>query len=174
MWRVLTLWFLIGLAGVQPYEAWAVPAGKPAPEITCKHWLNSEPLTIAALRGRIVLVEFWTYLCYNCKNVEPWMKQTHVELAPRGVKIIGVHTPEFRVERKTSNVVKYVRENDIVWPVAIDTGWKVWRRYNTTNAWPAFFVYDRNGELVYSRAGERAVTGARTAIETALAEPAGG
>ncbi|CAN5174602.1 hypothetical protein BH18GEM1_BH18GEM1_14440 [soil metagenome] len=142
--------------------------------IPADQWLNAPAggLSGTDLRGNVVLVEFWTYLCYNCKNVEPWMKETHAALAPEGLVVIGVHTPEFDGEREVGNVRAYLRENGIGWPVAIDNGHEVWRKYNATHAWPAFLVYDRAGRLVYRRAGERAVEGARTAIEKALAEPA--
>lgn len=124
------------------------------------------------LLGSVVLVEFWTYLCSNCKNVEPWMKRAHAMYSEQGLRVIGVHTPEFEVERKVENVIAYMKENDITYPIAIDNGFKVWRKYNKTNAWPAFLVYDREGKLVYRKSGERAVTGATEAIEKALADGA--
>ncbi|MEP7324860.1 MAG: redoxin domain-containing protein [Gemmatimonadota bacterium] len=134
-------------------------------------WLNGAgPITGADLRGSPVLVEFWTYLCYNCKNVEPWMKRTHARYAPQGLAVIGVHTPEFSQEREIDNVKHYLEKNGITWPVAIDNGFRVWRRYNSTNAWPAFLVYNRSGELVYRAAGENAVTGAEAAIRRVLEE----
>ena len=156
----------------------AAPAEEPRDtlgEIPADRWIGAPAGGISGedLRGSVVLLEFWTYLCTNCKNVEEWMQETHADLAKKGLRVIGVHTPEFEVERDVGNVVRYARENAITWPVAIDNGWRVWRRYNTTNAWPAFFVYDREGRLVYGRAGERAVKGARAAIDRALAEPAG-
>jgi hypothetical protein len=145
-------------------------------EIPADLWLGAPDggLSGARLRGRPVLLEFWTYLCYNCKNVEGWMKDTYRTYGPEGLQVIGVHTPEFDVERKVENVKDYVAKNGIEYPVAIDNGMKVWRRYNATNAWPAFLVYDRQGELVYRQAGERAVLGAEEAIRKALdEEPAG-
>lgn len=155
----------------------ALPAVVPAEyleEIPADTWLNVDgnPPTAASLKGNVVLVEFWTYLCYNCVNVEPWMKKTHAEFADRGLRVIGIHTPEFEVEKEIENVRAYTKEKDIVWPVAIDNDFRVWRKYNETHAWPAFLVYDRDGRLIYRRAGERAVHGARDAIEKALAVPA--
>jgi thiol-disulfide isomerase/thioredoxin len=179
---VLAAVFLLrdALAEGRPRRAVVAPAGGAAEpderlgDIPADRWLQAPQggLSGAGLRGDVVLVEFWTYLCYNCKNVEGWMKETHAELAPRGLRVIGVHTPEFAVERKVDNVTSYPRKNRIVWPVAIDNGFRVWRRYNATHAWPAFLVYDRTGRLVYRRAGERAVHGAREAIDRALGEPA--
>lgn len=142
-------------------------------EIPADRWLNAPASGFDGedLRGDVVLIEYWTYLCTDCKNVEEWMKKTHAELAPDGLRVLGVHTPEFDVERKVANVRGYLDENGIAWPVAIDNDYRVWRTYNTTRARPAFFVYDRQGRLVYRRAGERAVHGAREAIEKALAVP---
>jgi thiol-disulfide isomerase/thioredoxin len=141
-------------------------------EIPADQWLGGPAggLSGAGLRGKPVLVEFWTYLCFNCKNVEGWMKETYSTYAPEGLQVIGVHTPEFEVERKVENVRDYVRKNGITWPVAIDNSQKVWRKYNATNAWPAFLVFDQQGKLIYRQAGERAVLGAEEAIRKALDE----
>jgi thiol-disulfide isomerase/thioredoxin len=151
-----------------------VQAAEKLEEIPADRWLGAPEggLSGEDLRGDVVLVEFWTYLCYNCKNVEPWMKETHATYSKQGLKVIGVHTPEFEVERNVDNVIGYMRENGITYPVAIDNGFKVWRKYNKTNAWPAFLVYDRAGQLVYRRSGEGAVHEATEAIERALAEKA--
>lgn len=141
-------------------------------EIPADQWLGAPAggLSGASLRGKPVLVEFWTYLCYNCKNVEGWMKETYATYAPKGLQVIGVHTPEFDVERDVDNVRDYMRKNGITYPVAIDNGFRVWRKYNSTNAWPAFLVYDRQGKLAFRHAGERAVVGAEEAIRKALDE----
>ncbi len=141
-------------------------------EIPADQWLGAPAggLSGASLRGKPVLVEFWTYLCYNCKNVEGWMKETYATYAPQGLQVIGVHTPEFDIERDVDNVRDYMKKNGITYPVAIDNGFRVWRKYNATNAWPAFLVYDRQGELVFRHAGERAVLGAEQAIRKALQE----
>jgi thiol-disulfide isomerase/thioredoxin len=142
--------------------------------IPADEWLNTAaPIAGADLRGDVVLVEYWTYLCYNCKNVEPWMKATQQRYAPRGLRVVGIHTPEFSEERRVENVRRYLDRNGITWPVAIDNGFRVWRRYNTTNAWPAFFVYDRTGQLVFHAAGEGAVGPADAAIQRALANSTG-
>ncbi len=137
-------------------------------------WLNAAtPPTAAALRGDVVLVEFWTFLCYNCRNVQPWMKAVHARYASQGLQVIGIHSPEFDQERDVGAVRRYLDQNGIDWPIGIDNGFQVWRRYNTTNAWPAFFVYDRRGALSYSGAGENVVRAAEAAIARALADTAG-
>ena len=91
-------------------------------EIPAELWLGAPEggLSGARLLGKPVLLEFWTYLCYNCKNVEGWMKDTYRTYAPEGLQVIGVHTPEFDVERKVENVKDYISKNGIEYPVAID------------------------------------------------------
>ena len=157
---------VVGAAVVSPPDTLgAIPA---------RAWLNApggDPVP-ASFRGSVVLVEFWTYLCYNCKNVEGWMKSTYERYRGRGLVVLGVHTPEFAVERDVENVRRYLHENGIDWPVAIDNDYAVWRRYNATNAWPALLVFDRSGRLVYRDAGEGAVRGAERAIEKSLTAPA--
>lgn len=177
-WRLLGPLSLLvgtGLIVLLGLVALAPAADETLGEIPADSWIGApeDGLDGEDLRGEVVLVEFWTYLCYNCKNVEGWMKETHATYADRGLRVIGVHTPEFEVERKLENVKAYLQENAIVWPVAIDNGFRVWRKYNKTNAWPAFLVYDRDGKLIYRKSGEGAVRGAGQAIEKALAaEPA--
>lgn len=143
--------------------------------IPAQAWLNTaEDPTPESLRGSVVLMEFWTYLCYNCKNVEGWMKSMYERYGGRGLRVLGVHTPEFAVERRVENVRRYLGENGIGWPVAIDNEYAVWRKYNATNAWPAFLVFDRSGRLVYRAAGESAVHEAERAIERSLEASAPG
>lgn len=137
-------------------------------------WLNaSAPVDAAQLRGDVVLVEYWTYLCYNCRNVQPWMKSVHAKYAAEGLRVVGIHTPEFNEERSVTNVRRYLDQNGITWPIGIDNDYRVWDRYNTTNAWPAFFVYDRRGRLLFHAAGENAVDAAEAVIRRALADTAG-
>ena len=101
--------------------------GKPAPELTAETWLNSEPLTIEELRGKVVLVEFWTYACWNCENVIPAVKKWHKKYADDGLVVVAVHTPEFDYEKDVENVRKYVRDNDIDYAVGIDNDFSTWR-----------------------------------------------
>jgi thiol-disulfide isomerase/thioredoxin len=130
-------------------------------------------VTASDLRGDVVLVEYWTYLCYNCKNVQPWVLAVHAKYASRGLRVIGIHTPEFNEERKVANVSHYLEENGITWPIGIDNAYRVWNRYNTTNAWPAFFVYDRRGHLLFDAAGENVVGAVEAAIRQGLADTTG-
>lgn len=102
------------------FSAVEAGVGMPAPEISGQSWLNSEPLRIAEFKGKVVLVEFWTFGCYNCRNVEPYIKGWHQKYSDKGLVVIGVHAPEFNHERVLAGVQRYVREHAIRYPVAID------------------------------------------------------
>lgn len=120
--------------------------GTPAPEINGQSWLNSGPMQISGLKGKVVLVEFWTFGCYNYRNVEPYMKAWHQKYADRGLVVIGLHAPEFSYERSVTNVQRYVREHVIRYPVAIDNDFSTWKRYNN-RYWPAMYLIDRDHPL---------------------------
>jgi thiol-disulfide isomerase/thioredoxin len=90
--------------------------GRPAPDITNPTWLNSAPLRMADLRGKVVMVEFWTFGCYNCRNVEPYVKEWYRQYVDQGFRMIGVHSPEFAHEREIENVTRYMKEHDIRFP----------------------------------------------------------
>jgi thiol-disulfide isomerase/thioredoxin len=125
-----------------------------APEFAgIETWLNSEPLSMAALRGRVVMVDFWTYGCINCVHVLPHVVQWHEKYKDRGLSVIGVHTPEFAYERDTSNVRKAIQRHGIRYPVAQDNKFATWNAYHN-RYWPTAYLVDRSGELVFSHAGE--------------------
>jgi thiol-disulfide isomerase/thioredoxin len=141
----------------------------PAPEITAKTWLNSEPRSIAGLKGKVVLVEFWTFGCYNCQNVEPYVKQWHQKYSGQGLVIVGVHAPEFGYERVLRNVKEYVRKHGIQYAVAIDNDFAIWKRYNN-RYWPAIYLVDKAGIIRYVRIGEGGYRETETQIQALLAE----
>jgi thiol-disulfide isomerase/thioredoxin len=143
---------LISFAGVVLAPANA-GIGMPAPEISGQSWLNSGALGLAELKGKVVLVEFWTFGCYNCRNVEPYIKAWHEKYADKGLVVIGVHAPEFSYERVIANVQRYVRENSIQYPIAIDNDFNTWKRYNN-RYWPAMYLIDKRGIIRYLRVGE--------------------
>ena len=127
-----------------------------APEFTHTagtDWINSPPLTLASLRGSVVLVEFWTFDCYNCRNTLPWLKAVHAEYAPRGLKVVSVHTPELPQERIPANVREAVKDLSITYPVMIDGDYSYWRALNN-RYWPAFYLVDADGKIVLSAFGE--------------------
>jgi len=162
---------LLVSAALYAGAARAQSSGDTLGSLPVDQWLQA-PAGVSGsdLRGSVVLVEFWTFLCENCKHVEEWMKETHARYGVQGLRVVGVHSPEFEAERKVENVREYLKKNGIRWPVGIDNQYRVWSLYNETNAWPAFLVYDRRGRLVYREAGEDAVQGADEAIRRTLAE----
>jgi thiol-disulfide isomerase/thioredoxin len=145
------------LIAMTPFADVAV-AGKPtaAPELPvlpAADWLNSKPLTLAQLRGRPVLVEFWTFGCSNCRNTLPWLQAMHERYAARGLTIVSVHTPEFPGERDRDAVAKAVARLGIHYPVMIDNGFRYWKALGN-RYWPAFYLIDPQGRIVETRIGE--------------------
>jgi len=116
-------------------------------------WLNSGPLSMQQLRGRVVLVEFWTFGCRNCKNVEPYIKRWHKKYQDKGLVVIGVHTPEFAYERKLDNLRNYVGKNAIHYPVVVDNDAGIWHAYRNW-AWPTVYLVGKRGKIRYKRIGE--------------------
>ncbi len=129
--------------------------GKPAPEIDAVEWLNSKPLSMAKLHGKVVLVDFWTYSCINCQKTLPHMKKWHEKYAKKGLVIIGVHTPEFDFEKDLENVKSALAKYGIKYPVAVDSDYRAWNNYRN-RWWPRKFLVNKNGMIVYDHAGEGA------------------
>ncbi len=142
-----------------------------APPVQGEAWINSAPLGAAQLRGKVVLVEFWTFGCWNCRNVEPHVKQWHADYAGKGLLILAVHSPEFPREANIDNVRKYVRDNDIRYAVPVDNDFVTWKRYGN-RAWPALYLVDKAGRVRYTHVGEGAYAETERAIRQLLAEPA--
>jgi len=162
---------ILSLAALMFSRAYA-GVGMPAPEITGQNWLNSAPLGLAELKGKVVLLEFWTFGCYNCRNVEPYVKAWHQKYADKGLVVIGVHAPEFSYERVLANVQRYVREHAIQYPVAIDNDFNTWNRYNN-RYWPAMYLIDKQGIIRYLRIGEGSYKQTEQQIRALLEEPPG-
>jgi thiol-disulfide isomerase/thioredoxin len=146
-----------------------VRVGQPAPEITGSSWLNSDPLSIAGLRGRVVFVEFWTFGCVNCQNVLPQLRAWHDRYSPAGLTIVGVHSPEFLWEKPRDRVAAAVRELDIRYPVVQDNDHAIWTRFNTW-AWPTAVLVDRRGVIRYTHIGEGAYAETEDMIRQLLDE----
>ncbi|PSB24383.1 thioredoxin family protein [Stenomitos frigidus] len=118
-------------------------------------WLNSAPLTVGNLKGSVVLVQFWTFACINCQRTLPYIVQWHQQYAAKGLKVIGIHTPEFAFERDLNNVKQALQKHQITYPVPIDNEFKTWRAYNN-EYWPHLFLADRQGLVRYDHIGEGA------------------
>lgn len=140
-----------------------------APEFASGHWINSEPLTIKSLRGRVVLVEFWTFGCYNCRNTLPSIKEWDAEYRDKGLTIIGVHSPEFDEEKQLENVRREVASLGIHYPVVTDNDYATWNAYNV-QAWPTIVVLDRLGRVRWTHVGEGAYDETEQLIQTLLKE----
>jgi thiol-disulfide isomerase/thioredoxin len=118
-----------------------------------KAWLNSAPLNIADLRGKVVLVDFWTYGCYNCVNTLPHVTRLYDAYRDKGLVVVGVHTPEFPFEKSTGNVQAAIKRHGIRYPVAQDNEYATWNAYHN-QYWPAQYVVDQSGKIVFAHAGE--------------------
>jgi thiol-disulfide isomerase/thioredoxin len=163
--------FVVMLLGMAP-EIARVEVGKAAPEISAQSWINSNALALAELKGRVVLLEFWTFGCYNCRNVEPYVKVWHQKYADKGLVVIGVHAPEFSYERVIANVQRYVRAHAILYPIAIDNDFITWNRYKN-RYWPALYLIDKRGIIRYTRVGEGGYARTEKTIQALLGEPSG-
>ena len=143
-----------------------------APELLGVHpWLNTaggEPLTLEALRGRVVLVEFWTFACGNCQRTLPFLRRVHERYQP-DFTVVGVHTPEFDFERSATNVERAVREHAIEYPVGLDNDYAAWDAYGN-RYWPTLHLLDRTGEVRYTHIGEGDYERTESAIRALLDE----
>ena len=139
--------------GDQPALA-AGPTAPPAPELQgILEWINSAPLSLSALRGRVVLVDFWTYSCINCLRTLPHLKDWDRAYRDDGLTIVGVHAPEFAFEREPDNVRAAVRKLGIRYPVALDNDFVTWSAYSN-QYWPAKYLIDRTGRVRFVHFGE--------------------
>ena len=128
--------------------------GNCAPEFSgINAWINSDPLTMQELRGRVVLIDFWTYTCINCIRTYPHLKAWHSRYSDDGLVIIGVHSPEFEFEADYDNVVEASENDGIIWPVAQDNEFETWRSYSN-RYWPAKYLVDKDGVVRYTHFGE--------------------
>src|SRR6266850_1762023 len=124
-----------------------------APEFAAGTWINSDPLTLAGLQGRVVVVEFWTFACYNCRNTLPYVKRWDERYRDQGLTVVGVHSPELEEERAVENVRRETGSLGIHYPVVTDNDYATWKAYKV-EAWPTIFVLDKQGRIRWSHVGE--------------------
>ena len=130
-----------------PYEA---------PKISgIEKWINANPQKIADLKGKVVLVDFWTYSCINCLRTLPHMNKLYEKYHDKGLVIIGIHAPEFEFEKNPKNVATAVEKFHIQYPVALDNDMQTWRNYKN-RYWPAHYLINKEGKVVYTHFGEGA------------------
>ncbi len=139
-----------------------------APELIAGgQWFGSAPLTINSLRDKVVLVDFWTYTCINCIRTLPYMKMWDKKYRDHGLVIIGVHTPEFEFEKQPANVARAVKDFGLTYPVMQDNDYATWNAYHN-QYWPAKYLIDNNGNIVFTHFGEGDYDRVETEIQKAL------
>ncbi|MGV2981020.1 cytochrome c biogenesis protein DipZ [Camelimonas sp. ID_303_24] len=153
----------------QPFRS-ALPDLGPAPAIAgATDWLNAPPLTSEQLRGKVVLVDFWTYSCINCIRTMPYLRAWAAKYRDQGLVVLGVHTPEFAFEKNLANVRKAIGDFGIVYPVAVDNDYAIWRAFSN-EYWPAHYLIDANGRIRYRHFGEGQYAETGQAIQDLLRE----
>lgn len=151
----MSMLLLLSLA-VLPAHAIKLAAPRAAPEFThaeSGEWINSEPLSIESLQGTVLLVDFWTFDCWNCYRSFPWLRSLEERFAGRAFKVIGVHSPEFDHERRRDNVLRKVKEFELDHPIMIDNDFSYWKAIGN-RYWPAFYVIDKQGLIRRTFVGE--------------------
>jgi cytochrome c biogenesis protein CcdA/thiol-disulfide isomerase/thioredoxin len=151
-----------------PTTAAALPIDGPMPSLAgATSWLNSPPLTPASLRGKVVLVDFWTYSCINCLRSLPYVKSWYEKYKDHGLVVIGVHSPEFAFERDVNNVSKAVKDLGVSYPVALDNDFAIWRGF-ANEYWPAHYFIDADGRIRGHHFGEGDYAGSELILRKLL------
>ncbi len=147
-----------------------LPKGPKAPEIKAGgEWFNSDPLTLAALKGKVVIIDFWTYSCINCQRTLPYLRSWNEKYKDKGLVIIGVHAPEFEFEKDAKNVAQALKDFKITYPVVQDNSFTNWRAYNN-QYWPAKYFIDKDGLIRYTHFGEGSYDESEKVIQQLLQE----
>jgi cytochrome c biogenesis protein CcdA/thiol-disulfide isomerase/thioredoxin len=160
----------IKLQARQDLPPLALPVEGKMPPITgAVEWLNSPPLSAEGLRGKVVLVDFWTFGCVNCRNALPYVKEWHRKYKDQGLVVVGVHAPEFAYEKNIGNVKRALDDLGIAFPVAIDNNFAIWRAFNN-NYWPANYFIDAQGRIRFHHFGEGEYEKSEQVIQQLLEE----
>lgn len=146
---------------VKPYQA---------PELTgLQEWINSDPLTLEQLKGKVILIDFWTYSCINCIRTFPYLRDWYDHYKDDGFVILGMHAPEFAFEKLPENVQRAVNDRNLTYPIALDNDFATWRAYKN-RFWPAHYLIDKNGQVRREHFGEGEYDETEAAIRDLLAE----
>lgn len=157
--NVIVLMLLSGFLALLSGAARAVAPveqGVAAPEFThagAADWIGSAPLRLEQLRGKVVLLDVWTFACWNCYRSFPWLNTVQERYAARGLQIVGVHTPEFEHEKVRASVEQKIRQYKLAHPVMLDNDFSYWKAL-ANRYWPAFYLIDRQGRVRATYAGE--------------------
>ncbi len=135
-------------------------------------WVNSRPLTPAGLRGKVVLIDFWTYTCVNWRRTLPYVRAWAERYADRGLVVIGVHTPEFSFEHNIENVRWAAKDMKISYPIVVDSDYAIWRAFNN-EYWPALYFIDAKGQIRHHQFGEGEYEQSERVIQQLLSEASG-
>lgn len=151
------LWFVAALASLIAIPivlAAKLPVEGPMPSLKgANAWVNSQPLNTADLRGKVVLVDFWTYTCINWRRTMPYLRAWAEKYKDNGLVIVGVHTPEFSFEKDLDNVRRAAKEQRVEYPIAVDNDFSIWNAFNN-RYWPALYFIDAQGHLRHHQFGE--------------------
>jgi len=147
----------------------AQPTLSTAPALAHGEWINSAPLDLKDLRGRVVLIDFWTFGCINCRNTLPFITGWHERYADKGLTVIGVHSPEFDDEKNVENLRRQVASLGIRYPVVTDNDYRTWDAYNVA-AWPTIILLDKQGRIRWMHVGEGNYDEAERLIQKLLTE----
>ncbi|MFI5255476.1 MAG: cytochrome c biogenesis protein/redoxin [Candidatus Limnocylindrales bacterium] len=164
-------------SGLPPPLATDLPANVPLDDLGpapglqgITAWINSAPLTLASLRGKVVLIHFWTFACINCLHVQPYVKAWYARYSAAGFLVLGIHTPELSFERDLGNVQNAVTADGVTFPVAFDPAYATWNAYHNAY-WPAFYFVDKAGRIRHVHFGEGDYAASEQVIRELLAEP---
>ncbi len=154
--KIICAAFVFLAAVCQPYDAGAGVISKTLPQFSSsnqKDWINSKPLEISDLKGKTVLIYFWTFDCWNSYRSFPWLHKIENRFADKGFQAIGIHTPEFEHEKVRENLEAKMKRFKITHPVMMDNGFKYWRKMKN-RYWPTFYLIDRSGNIRHKMIGE--------------------
>jgi thiol-disulfide isomerase/thioredoxin len=161
---------MLGCAKAEPYDPLRLSVEGQMPSLEgATGWLNSKPLSASGLRGRVVLIDFWTYTCINWRRTLPYIRAWSAKYKDDGLIVIGAHSPEFTFERNADNVRWAVKSMGIEYPVAIDSDLAIWRAFDN-EYWPALYFIDAQGRIRHHQFGEGESALSETVIQHLLAE----
>lgn len=146
---IVILFSVVTVKALPPSVAGTLTGPKPAAEFhhnQAKDWINSEPLMLKDLKGKVVLLDFWTFGCWNCYNSFPWLNKLEKRLHAEGLQVIGVHTPEFDHEKVRASIEAKAKEFNLHHPIMIDNDFSYWRAMQN-KYWPAFYIIDKRSNV---------------------------